>query len=167
MEAAWGHVLKLRCCPDWGDRFQSLTDTVMLTRSQNMLIQEQRVNTGFAPYDGLITHLQNTFLPSSNSALSKLNLFPQERRPSTGIHNPGPTESDPRLATLQPPRVLRTRAPEEDMDVFCGHYHHRFSTGLRSGANQSPFFPKLFFLSKAYVRVCHCPAGNGFPFYLE
>lgn len=108
MEAAWGHVLKLRCCPGWGDRFQSLTDTVRLTRSQNIRIQEQRVNAGFAPYNGLITHLQSTFLPSGNSALSKLNVFPQERRTSTGIHNPGPTESDPRLATAASLRAENT-----------------------------------------------------------
>lgn len=59
-----------------------MLDTEMLSRSQNIWVQKQSVNTGFVSYGYLIIQLQNISFPSTNSSLSKLNLFPKgEVRP--------------------------------------------------------------------------------------
>lgn len=79
---------------------------VMFTHSQNRCVQKQRAGPGVAAYDDLIIYLQSIFFLFSNSALSKLNFFSQERSTPTGIHRPSPTGLEPRPATFA---SLRTR----------------------------------------------------------
>lgn len=102
---AWDHiklnngVIKPNLWRQLGDMSWSwvewVLDTEMLSRCQNIWVQKQSVNTGFVSYGYLIIQLQNVLFPSTNSSLSKLNLFSQGRSPSTRIHSLSPIELGP------------------------------------------------------------------------
>lgn len=129
-------------------------DMEMLSCSQNRWVQKQSVNTGFVSYGYLIIQLQNILFPSTNSALSKLNLFPQGRSPPTRIHSLSPTE-------LSPVRWKKEHPKEAMMSLWS--LPPLFLSGIKDSLQISLPFSALSTPSC----TSSLPAGNGFPFHSE
>lgn len=143
----------------------------MLTHSQNIRSQKQRINTGLIFYGYLIIYLQNILFPSTNSALSKLNVFPQGRSTVARIHRLGPTGLDPRLAMVTS-LCAGKMSTQGTHRCLLWSLSQLFLNGTKPMTFKSVrflclFSPRLCILSKAGVRAYHAPAGRGFLFHLE
>lgn len=108
----------------------------MFALSQNIWIQKQTVNTRFISYGYLVIHLKNILFPATNSAPSKLNLFPQRRSTSTRIPRFGPTQTQGSHRSLLCAGKMST---QEAMDVLRS-LPPLFLNGRQQTSNQSPFF---------------------------